>query len=144
MVLAGTASHQLNPKGAGLRIGPLLLPGALVMIDTIDNSEVAAIRQLNDSLRQTGAGGRTMLTPGVAALPADALSAILRGVVAFDAFTPDNDPHGEHDCASFDVRGHRVMWKIDYYAPDLDHHSDNPADPSITRRVLTVMLAEEY
>jgi hypothetical protein len=114
------------------------------MIETQTNEQVVAIRRLNDALRRSGTGGQTVLTPGIASLPPDALIAALKAVAAFDAFTPDNDPYGEHDCASLDVQGHRVMWKIDYYDAELRHHSDDPTNPYLTRRVLTIMLAEEY
>ena len=56
----------------------------------------------------------------------------------------DNDPHGEHDFGSFELCGRKLFWKIEYYDPDLQHGSEDPADPAKTMRVLTVMLAEEY
>ena len=103
-----------------------------------------AIRQLNDRLRKTGAGGSVMITAGMAALPPDTFAMILAAIISFDAFTADNDPHGEHDCASLHVASHDVIWKIDYFDLALNMHSPNPADPKVTRRVLTIMLAEEY
>ena len=62
----------------------------------------------------------------------------------FNDFTPDNDPYGERDFGAFTHKGQRIFWKIDYYSPDLSRHSDDPAEPAQTVRVLTIMLAEEY
>jgi hypothetical protein len=81
---------------------------------------------------------------GVSALPESVQSEVLRAVQAFSTFTPDNDPHGEHDFGRLEVADHLVFWKIDYYDESLRYSSENPADPSVTIRVLTVMLTEEY
>lgn len=40
--------------------------------------------------------------------------------------------------------GEKIFWKIDYYAPDLVHRSEDPFDTKQTVRVLTIMLAAEY
>jgi hypothetical protein len=56
----------------------------------------------------------------------------------------DNDPHGERDFGSLGLRGQRLFWKIDYYDLALEYGSPDPADPAVTRRVLTLMLADEY
>ena len=69
---------------------------------------------------------------------------IMQRVQGFSDFTPDNDPWGEHDFGSFDYNGKKIFWKIDYYDRDLKFHSTDAADESVTTRVLTVMLAEEY
>ena len=61
-----------------------------------------------------------------------------------DAFCEDNDPYGEHDFGAFEVEGEKLFWKIDYYDKALEHGSEDPADPTRTTRVLTVMLASEY
>jgi hypothetical protein len=62
----------------------------------------------------------------------------------FEAFTPDNDPHGEHDFGSFTLDGVLVYWKIDYYDPAIKNGSANPADEAATCRVFTLFLASEY
>lgn len=102
------------------------------------------IRELNDQLRWSGLGGRVLITQGVDALGAHAAAAVLAAVRRFDGFTPDNDPHGEHDFGSLEVEGRRIFFKIDYYDLTETMHSEDAADPDKTRRVLTIMLAEEY
>ena len=102
------------------------------------------IRALNDKLRRTGTGGRVVLTAGIAALPPEAMAAVLLAVQVFDAFTPDNDPYGEHDFALIEIAGERVMFKIDYYDRALSMHSPDAADPAVTVRVLTIMFSSEY
>jgi hypothetical protein len=102
------------------------------------------IRALNDRLRIHVVGGRVVVTSGIAALGPETTAEILRVVADFDAFTPDNDPWDEHDCATLTVHGTRVIWKIDYYDLEQQAHSPDPADPKLTVRVLTLMLADEY
>lgn len=104
----------------------------------------ASIRALNDELRQSGAGGRIMLTAGVAALPPESTAAIVAAVQHFDGFSADNDPHGEHDFGMVEAAGLRLFFKIDYYDTSLTSHSDDAANPAVTVRVLTIMLASEY
>jgi Protein of unknown function (DUF3768) len=99
---------------------------------------------LNDALRTTLVGGGVYLTRGIAALSDSAQQSIVARVRTFDAFTPDNDPYGEHDFGSFDIDGTTIFWKIDLYDNDLMFVSPNPEDPSVTKRVLTILLAEEY
>ena len=84
------------------------------------------------------------MTRGVADLDMEHVLAINSEVQSFDAFTMDNDPYGERDFGAVDYEGERIFWKIDYYAPDMMHGSEDPSDPSKTVRVLTIMLASEY
>jgi hypothetical protein len=106
------------------------------------DSKTARIRALNDELRQNFAGGAAVMTAGIAALGAEAVARIVKTVAVFDDFCHANDPHEEHDFGAFD--GHRVFFKIDYFDESLTYHSLDPADPSVTKRVITIMLAEEY
>jgi hypothetical protein len=100
------------------------------------------IRELNDKLRQNGKGGQILMTPGFSNTPGS--SVILDMIRGFSDFTEDNDPHGERDFVSVEFRGDKFFAKIDYYAPDMEHGSEEPADPTKTRRVMTVMRADEY
>ncbi|MFZ2137150.1 MAG: DUF3768 domain-containing protein [Xanthobacteraceae bacterium] len=102
------------------------------------------IRELNDQLRQNFAGGAAVMTPGIAALGAEAVARIVKTVAVFDDFCHANDPHQEHDFGAFDADGQRVFFKIDYFDESLTYHTPDPADPSVTQRVITIMLAEEY
>ncbi|MBY2985673.1 DUF3768 domain-containing protein [Rhizobium leguminosarum] len=104
------------------------------------------IRLLNDQLRAFPfpPRGEMVLTRSVADLPGDDLGEVLRQVRTFDAFSIDNDPHGEHDFGSFAHKGVRYFWKIDYYDIDKKYGSPDPADPAVTCRILTVMRADEY
>ena len=118
-----------------------ILKGDTTMTTTTDT---AKIRDLNDAFRRTGDGGRIFFTAGVSALGVAFSHQALALVQRFDAFTPDNDPHGEHDFGSFDHNGHKLFWKIDCYDAACKYGSEDPADPAQTTRVLTIMLAEEY
>ena len=102
------------------------------------------IRALNDDLRQRGQGGTVVMTRGVEALGPEALKHLVRAIAAFDDFSVDNDPHEEHDFGGIQLDGHTVFFKIDYYDLSLSGHSSDPADAAVTRRVMTIMLAEEY
>ena len=99
---------------------------------------------LNDALRCRGGGGRRMMTRGVLALGEETVAGVLSAVARFDEFGAENDPYGEHDCAVMTVGGVRIIWKIDYYDSTLASGSPDPSDPTVTQRVMTVMLASEY
>jgi Protein of unknown function (DUF3768) len=107
-------------------------------------STVEPIRALNDAFRRTVVGGAVMITAGVEAMPLEQRRMLLEKVRAFDAFTDDNDPHGEHDFGAIDEGGVRCFWKIEYYDRATEMGSPDPADPSVTTRVLTIMLGDEY
>ncbi len=106
------------------------------------NDDTAKIRALNDSARSVFLGCRVMVTSGIREL--DDVARVMQRVAEYDAFHDDNDPHAEHDFGSFRHGDETIFWKIDYYDLSLTAGSEDPADPEVTVRVLTVMLASEY
>jgi hypothetical protein len=109
-------------------------------------SKAEQIRTLNDQLRQNlGTGVATaVITIGVAALGHEAVARIVKTIAVYDDFCHENDPYEEHDFGAFEAEGCTIFFKIDCYDPTKTHHSDDPADPTITHRVITIMLAGEY
>jgi Protein of unknown function (DUF3768) len=110
----------------------------------ISPETTSRIRQLNDKFRHSFVGGAVMITPGVDALPIERRRALLNQVQTFDKFDCANDPYGEHDFGYIQEGRSRYFWKIEYYDREMTAHSPDAGDPSVTTRVLTVMLAEEY
>jgi len=104
----------------------------------------AKIAALNDRARQRLDPCRWALTQGVLACDPITVAELLIAVEDFDAFTPNNDPNGEHDFGVIKLHGNTFFWKFDCYDVDLLMHSPDPSDPTVTTRVLTVMLADEY
>ena len=99
---------------------------------------------LNDKFRKSFIGGEVLLSAGIAAMSSEDKANIVSLVQNFDNFTPDNNPYSENDFGSFDYKGEKILWKIDYY--DLNHKymSENPANPDITNRILTIMTVFEW
>lgn len=108
------------------------------------DATTARIRALNDALRCENKQGTILLTSGVAALPPVQRVEILAALARFDSFDAGDDPYGEHDFGAFTVGGDRLLFKIDAYDLSGTVHSPDPAEPAVTRRVLTLMLAAEY
>jgi len=115
-------------------------------IDPSNSAEQSKrIRELNDAFRKSGGiSGRFMMTAGVQALGPVVVAELYRLVMLFDAFTEDNDPYGEHDFGSIEHGAQKFFWKIDTYDKALQYGSPDPTDPTVSIRVLTLMLAEEY
>ncbi len=107
-------------------------------------SDPQHIRALNDHFRQHLTGGHVVITPGIAALGAETVHRLFTTVAVFDDFSHANDPYEEHDFGSFEAEGQTIFFKIDYYDRSLTYHSPDPADPTVTERVITIMLASEY
>jgi hypothetical protein len=102
------------------------------------------IRALNDELRRKLLTGHAVMTAGIAALGPEAVARIVKTIAVYDDFCHANDPYEEHDFGSFEADGHTILFKIDYLDKALTAHSPDPSDPSVTERVITIMLADEY
>lgn len=110
-------------------------------------NKIDMIRALNDALRADlgdASLGLVVVTSGIRSLGPEALRAILIRVRDFDAFDEGNDPHREHDFGAFEFEADSIFWKIDCYNRTLDAGSEDPASVTDTKRVLTIMLANEY
>lgn len=108
------------------------------------HANASQIRLLNDQFRRTFVGGVVTVASTVNNLPALTRARLLSIVRTFNAFDSDNDPHCEHDFGSVEVESERYFFKIDYYDRELEQHSPDPSDASLTTRVLIVMRADEY
>lgn len=108
-----------------------------------DRAWMVRVRQLNDDLRTNGRGGMFVISEGLAAHWVETVNIALATIGSFDEFTSNNDPWGERDGATLNVRGIDVRWTITSYDKSRTMHSPNPADPHVTTRVMTIMLAGE-
>ena len=123
--------------------------------------QTARIARLNDLARRAmGVDCTAVATVGFQSLPEADQSSVRELIETYDAFDEDNDPHGERDFGTIyqlgdgrwtterprlrDDERERAFWKLDYYDRDLRFGSEDAANPAVTRRVLTIMLADEY
>jgi hypothetical protein len=113
-------------------------------MDITTPDKIERICALNDDFRKTFRGGEVILTASVAELPDMVKSAVLEQVATFEAFNEENDPYGEHDYGSFDYCNREFFFKIDYLRADSDVLSEDPADTTKTRRILTVGLSMDW
>ena len=113
----------------------------------IDRTE--AIARLNDRARLgLDPGARVVFTRNCLAAFCDleTVETVLvqaRLLAAFRrcSFSPDSP---ERDFAEIEFRGKRVWLKVDYYDEAVEYGSPDPANASITTRVITIVLPEDY
>ncbi|WP_420607559.1 DUF3768 domain-containing protein [Novosphingopyxis sp.] len=134
---------------------------AAVKMDDAAREQTVRIARLNDLARRAmGVACTAVATASFRSLPEADQSCVRELIETFDAFTDDNDPHGERDFgAIYQLRDgswtterprnqeddrERVFWKLDYYDRKMEFASEDAANPAITRRVLTIMLSDEY
>jgi hypothetical protein len=114
-----------------------------------DEHRTAETARLNDLARtdphRVNATWHT--TKGVADLMEggqDRRRELQEAIAGFSAFDPGDNPYGERDFGALTLWGQRLCWKIDYFAPEGEELSPAEWSVELTRRVLTVMLVDEY
>ena len=114
---------------------------------TTGGGMLSKIAELNDQLRQnlfTPGLNRVFVSAAVSSLPYLERALLLDKVQKFNDFNESNDVYQEHDFSRIEHNGITYFWKIDYYNKTMDAGSENPADETITIRVLTIMRSDEY
>lgn len=106
----------------------------------VQNEASAKIAALNDAARKNARSYTATL--GIMSLEPRMISDIFVAVQEFNSFTEDNDPYGEHDFGVVEIANDKIFWKIDYYNKDLSGGCDSLSNEC--RRVITIMLADEY
>lgn len=94
------------------------------------------VAQRNDLARTTFFNCRVVVSEALSRSPKK--EEVITAVREFNAFTPANDPHGEHDCAFFEVDGERFFFKFDYYDDNYEYFKEDG------NRVLTIGFACDY
>ena len=73
-------------------------------------------------------------------MPLDQRRSLLEKVRSFDALSEDNDPR----LRLYRRSRRQLLLQVDYCDRKTEFGSPDPADPAVTTRVMTIMLAEEY
>jgi len=102
-----------------------------------------AIAFYNDAFRRTP-GPRWNVSAKVRALGAEFNFAAKVAVSRAEAFEVSDEIEGEHDRGTVIVDGRTLYWQIDCRDITLTARSPDMANPVVTRRMMTIMLAGEY
>ena len=102
------------------------------------------VRDLNDQFRKDRKGGFYRLTDSMVALGYETCTEVLQAIAAYDDFTADNDPPGLHDFGCVTVAGEPYFWNIDYLDKSEMSESADPADASVTVRILEIMRSSDF
>lgn len=139
--LTATRNVRYRRKGTVSIPSPVFAGTAPCDVGAIPEEEILGRSADNDRLRMTFEGGRIFLTEGVWALGLSMVDQVLAAVRAFDDFTIEDDPRGEHGCGHFEIAGTRFVWRI---ADETEIECEDAIDQNVSTRVLAIMLAEEY
>ncbi|MEL0210746.1 DUF3768 domain-containing protein [Sphingomonas sp. ABOLE] len=112
--------------------------------------QISRIAVLNDRVRQgLDPRARIVITAACAAALADgddrhetvrSYGDLLMAIDRCD-FAPDERVERRRGEVTF--QGRQIRFAIDYYDGSIEWGSENPADPDVTTRVMTIMLPED-
>lgn len=120
-----------------------------------EGPDITAIAVQNDTFRKLAClgiapdqpiAGRMHVTRSLAEAEDGFMAEAVKATGEFDAFELENDPDGCHDFGAVNIRGQKVLWKIDLYEADSDfrYGAETPDNPATTVRVLTIMMASDW
>lgn len=108
------------------------------------NEQTQRIAALNDQFRSTFRGGEVVNSKSLRTLSREQKFELYEKVMAYDDFTPESDPAGEHNIGTIEHYGELYLWAISYYDVDKKGDSRNPANEMVTNRVLVIVRADEW
>ena len=112
----------------------------------MEEHEIRAIAEQNDAFRKAFGKhpeikGDVYTTRTISELPDKKMFSLFDQIREFEDFADDCPLH---DMGMITFDGKRCMFKIDLYDTKLEYGSEDPANLSVTRRVLTILYASEY
>ena len=109
------------------------------------------IAKLNDELRKQIINNQwqkthnmIVMSKGISEYDPMEQNAIFEKVAEYNDFSEDNNPFKERHFGDFEFNFVKMYWQIDYYDLNGEYHSEDKSNPDITKRVLTIMKADEY
>lgn len=102
------------------------------------------IRELNEALRKERKGGKIFFAGSLSQADLILKAGVYAAVAAAEVPADGDDPYGEADFGKVVVDGDKYLWKIDYYDKAMEYGSEDPSNPDITERVLSIFRAEDY
>jgi len=115
-----------------------------ISVPFVTKENAKQIAELNVQFRQTFKGGKIVCSESVKALPTTERIKLFSAIKAFSKFNEENDPYQERNFGSVTLNGERYFFMIDYFTLDLKSYSKNAADPSITKRIMTIVADKEF
>lgn len=107
-------------------------------------TDLDKIVTLNDAFRRDFSSDDVILSRGIQALCPEADREDLFDAIRCSDSTQLDDAFGERSCGTVGYDGAPVAWRIEYYNPTGDDESSDPADETVTRRMMTMIIADTF